>query len=431
MNINRQGQGKEILKKSFLFIGICTVLFVVFGLCLEWFFYRQCLNDGLLSGKKKYGLITNSYYATGNTPNFTFGACDSLFNAAELQIDSNSFASDIVIAIKKPEKTIRIMLAGASAMFGNVQNKTYVISDTYPESVYCYTSSIAGRLKQKLQHKYPGCRFEVINAAVSSHCLHQAWQMYIAKLHAFKPDIIVNMDGNNDAWAYFTGRNFEDPQVEYERKALTMLESKSDQSKFPYAVTYYRNWLEKNGRALLKEQEPHKSLAFNFDDYKKIEPQLIKNAQTTLWAISAYERQMQADSVFSIRVLQPLLLRKGKQKELSKLEKNFVQQLDKTMYLDSAALRLAKQNYGVLHEKITEVYKIGYGWFFDEYLSHAEDSIVTLYGSIFIDMNEKITGLKSSDEFFVDYCHLTPFGNDFLAKQLVPAIDMFMKRNAK
>jgi len=207
------------------------------------------------------------------------------------------------------------------------------------------------------------------------------------------------------------------------------LEMKSRQVKFPYTIAYYRSWMERHANTLLKKKATHNPVAYGLDDYKKIEPNLIKSSQTTLWTIDSYERQMKADGVFSIRVLQPLLLRKGKQKELSSLEKDFLVQLDKNIFVDDSTMKMAKKSfYKVLKDKLPEIQKITFGWFFDEYFSQAEDSVMRLYGGTFIDMNEKIATMKANKEFYVDYCHLTPYGNSFLAEQLIEPIDAFMRK---
>ena len=65
-------------------------------------------------------------------------------------------------------------------------------------------------------------------------------------------------------------------------------------------------------------------------------------------------------------------------------------------------------------------------FYYDRYFSGHVDSIVTSTGNDFIDMNKEITALSDTTEFYVDYCHLTPFGNEFTAQKLSEHIDKYL-----
>jgi len=153
-----------------------------------------------------------------------------------------------------------------------------------------------------------------------------------------------------------------------------------------------------------------------------------------MWSIASFENQLKFDEVHSIFVLQPMLLRAGEQKKLSTLEKKFLKntEQDEVMDMSDSTIRnLVYQAGGKvyedsLHQKASQITTIMKRYFFEEYFAPTVDSLVQLTGNDFIDMNHEITGLTAADEFYTDHCHLTPFGNAFVANVLASHVQVYL-----
>ena len=72
--------------------------------------------------------------------------------------------------------------------------------------------------------------------------------------------------------------------------------------------------------------------------------------------------------------------------------------------------------------------KILHNQYFPNSLATVLDSIVRAQGGNFVDVNKAMTGMGKDKEFYVDYCHLTPFGNQFVAEQLEKEVAVFLER---
>jgi hypothetical protein len=63
-----------------------------------------------------------------------------------------------------------------------------------------------------------------------------------------------------------------------------------------------------------------------------------------------------------------------------------------------------------------------HSFFINDYISPAIDSTVQSYGGAYIDLGRAMTGLPGSVEFYMDYTHTTPAGNQFIAEQMADKV---------
>ena len=61
-------------------------------------------------------------------------------------------------------------------------------------------------------------------------------------------------------------------------------------------------------------------------------------------------------------------------------------------------------------------------YFFDDYLTGALGKTAAQFGVSYVDMNAEIAELGPEVEFYTDYCHLTPEGNERMAEILARKI---------
>lgn len=432
---------------------IKEVLLIIFGILLffvllEFTSYAILRHIGInpfdKASQYAYGRKINGYYVTQNVPNYTFGAFDGLnnFKPGKLTTDSNGFISDGPLPLLKKSNTVRIFITGGSTAFGSIQNKL-AQDNTYPSGSYTYNSGIAGILIAKLRAKFPKYSFEVVNCAVVQHKFHQNYLMYLATLHNFKPDIVINMDGFNDGDQLVLGTQFNGYSIKMEMENMLDLAARSRQGRFPMTVYLANYFLDKytNRMTAVPVNPDTAKIVFSeplLSDYKIIEPQFIDNSKDFLWLINSYESQLRSDSVYSVFCLQPILSRREHQKQLSALETKIRGNIErnnvKRAALNSSLLNNAQTSgRGNLYDTLTGLKKYYiesylHAYYYDEYLSPHIDSLVRHYGGSYIDVNERITQLKSTDEFYVDYCHLTPSGNEFVADLLLDKVEIYLAK---
>ena len=365
-----------------------------------------------------YNRRINGYFISQNTPNFNFSGLDGFDNyrKCNLVTDENGFVSDVKLTKEKAPGVVRIFITGGSAAFGSMQTWAITKEHSYPNGFYCFNSSIAGILKSDLSDLFPQKKFEIINAAVVKHTFHQGYFMYMSVIHEFRPDIVINIDGYNEAENLASREGYFNCS-EKEVDDYLKLEVSQKSKRWPFSLYLASYFIDKqqqgnskviSGNSLLTA---HPSNAYY---EKQLKPQLVKNCQPLLWVISAYENQLRQDSVFSIFCLQPMLSRRSPQKQLSPVERR---------------LRATIEGRGVVQKDPAG--DGGVFQFWDEYLAHRVDSVVVHNGGTFMDMNKDIAGLEANKEFYMDYCHMTPLGNKFVAKMLAEKVQNYLNGQNK
>ena len=109
----------------------------------------------------------------------------------------DGFRRDEVVSIAKPPHTIRVIALGTSALYGIGAYGAY---PTHPP--LSNDQTITGVLEQSINRRLAtsdaGYRVEVINAGVSAYQTFHELVYLNADLLAYKPDIVINIDGHND-----------------------------------------------------------------------------------------------------------------------------------------------------------------------------------------------------------------------------------------
>lgn len=105
-----------------------------------------------------------------------------------VRIDANGFRSAEEVTLRKAPGRIRIMLTGGSTAFG------WGVPDG---------QDLAGHLRVLLNGGQPGGGYEVINAAVPYYTSFHELNLYLHVLHAYAPDVLIDLHGRNDAYFAF------------------------------------------------------------------------------------------------------------------------------------------------------------------------------------------------------------------------------------
>ena len=103
----------------------------------------------------RYNRILSGYTVFQNVPNHSFRTSAIKSSPADpIRSSTNSvFSRTGLSATRNPQGTFRIFLVGGSTAFGAGQNMGYHAVHPYPDGLFAYPSSIAGRLKAILEHR--------------------------------------------------------------------------------------------------------------------------------------------------------------------------------------------------------------------------------------------------------------------------------------
>jgi lysophospholipase L1-like esterase len=371
-----------------------------------------------------YNRILSGYTVFQNVPGHSFRTSAIKSDPAEPDpvLDEHGFLHDTPVTREKPPGTFRIFLMGGSTAFGAGQNIRYHSVHAYPDGLYAYPSSIAGRLQSYLTTHNPTTHYEVVNAAGFERRIHQSLIQYIETLSQFQPDLIINLDGMNDVYSLVTGTPFADleQQLPFYVELYQGLRSPLRYSSTYYVLsTAYSKWVNRQRSVepaptsnpapagASPAATPSSGEKSGHAYYEKSKDRYTKNAERLLQIVRQYFAVLKADHTPSIFVLQPLLNRTKTNKQLSQIERQLAEVMvpadtDASASVDQCALLLA--------------------YFYDDFLSDALRKTSKEFGVAYIDLNAEIASLGPDVEFYTDYCHLTPEGNRRVAEILGRAI---------
>jgi lysophospholipase L1-like esterase len=372
----------------------------------------------------RYNRILSGYTVFQNVPNHSFRTSAIKSSPADPDpvLDEFGFLSDGPVRREKLKGTFRIFLVGGSTAFGAGQNVGYHAVHAYPDGLFAYPASIAGQLKAILERQNPHTHYEVINAAGFERRIHQSFLQYLASLSRFQPDLIINLEGMNDIYSIASGTPYADvaEQLPFYARLYERPQSILNYSATYYVLsTAYEKWINRRRSA---EPAPTSNSAAGagdsstshasggrpgWDSYEKQKGHYQQNAERLLQIVRQYFAVLKTDSQRSLFVLQPLLGRSKVNKRLSETERRFAAVMvpaaaDAKTPLDDNALILTH--------------------FFDDYLSGALAKTAAQFGVPYVDMNAEIAQLGPEVEFYTDYCHLTPEGNQRVAEILARKI---------
>ena len=373
------------------------------------------------------------YYVFENAPGFKYKNCiKSSPNEPDVVIDQYGFISEAKIEKQKDTNAIRIFITGGSGAFGSGQIKQYYGKiKSFPLGLYSYESSIAGLLQKKLKKVFPSKNIEVVNACAVKRMLHQSVAYYLETISDFNPDFVISIDGNNDI-APICGFS---PYLKGSIALSSYIElyeiTKQNQNKSFFNIINLINKLKINNLKTKEKNQNKNNKGFlidpyassKYNDYIFHKEKFIRGSEKFLNLIKYYHSLCETDNVKFIFCLQPLLYRQKFNKKLS-LSENTMQ---KNFYNPNSETHPAKK---ILSSKQIEIIRKNENlilkYFIDDYLSDKINQISIEDGFSYIDMNKELMSVPSNIDVFVDYCHLTPDGNEIVAEILLKKINTIL-----
>lgn len=397
-------EAHPVLKLSF---GLC--------LCLGLLLIAEALSFVVLHlrfGGRPHDRLAqdvSGYRVFKQTSDFPFRALIAAEQGESLTSDALGLLSASEYSREKPQGTLRVIVTGGSALAGAGQTPGlgYEAVHAYPTGTYAWGRSIAGRLEARLTAALPGRRVEVISAGYNQKCLHQSLLHYLELLHRLEPDYVVSMDGYNDlalmveedpylAWE----SRFQEPFLEVHERVH------HDDSSYLRALIggLVRTYLissptrvgpTRNPAGIGVGGPPSQTGAETDAEYWRREGERILAGVRRNWLGIArhFHAACAADGVRLMLVMQPILGR-SENKALSERE-----------------------------QRLALVQPLGWrGQYFLAGVSGLLAELARERGGLYVDMGAELRSVGSEVEVYTDYCHLTPEGNELVARSMADAI---------
>jgi len=353
-----------------------------------------------LRDRYPYNRIVSGYTVFRNTPNFDTRSSTIKTNPAQpdVRFDQHGFIATDTVELQKPDAALRVFVVGGSTAIGAGQNQRYHAAHSYPDGIYSYPDSIAGRLRGFLEQELPDRKIEVVTAATYRRRFHQSVMFYLESLSRFSPDYVVNIDGQNDVPSFASGTPFADVERQMLPAQIDLL---NEPSWLNRCNTYYvlsKAWDKFQVQRSSAAATPQSGSPPSVSSYQGRRDRYVRHAQRFLQIVDHYLAVLKSDQTQCVFVLQPLLYRQSIGSKLTPRERRL------------AAVSLPDEEWVIAR------------YFFDDYLSDALQQRLDRHGGLYIDMGRVISEQKSSDEIFTDYCHLTVAGNRVVGETIGRAI---------
>jgi lysophospholipase L1-like esterase len=312
-----------------------------------------------------------------------------------LEHNAQGFRRSSDVTREKQLGTFRIFLMGGSTAYGtgglwpHIQKKHEILKNT--ETVDAY-------LEKQLNARFPGTRFEVINAAIPSIWTHHHLIYLNQTVLKYNPDMVVMLDGYNDF--YFYGRD-HDQFLSYAYKEHShKIMGEPTLGSLAY-VNFW--WLGRKSAFVHVALRKARVIKQLFAGRPDREPIQVDSAvaglrdvypQNALKMVERIAMILQQEKVQGVFVLQPMLI-----------------------------LERGRPGMPEIEQKMFDFNGKAYLPNYEQYMVQAvpfvrdlERTTVEKFGASFIDATPIFKQAKG--QIFTDYVHLTPAGNEILATHI-------------
>jgi len=328
----------------------------------------------------------------------------SYANTRGVRHNSQGFRHPSDVTLQKPAGTYRIFLMGGSTAYGtgglwpHIQRDYAYLNDSLTISAY---------LERDLTAALPGGLVEVINAAIPSTWTHHHLIYLNQTILRYDPDMVLFLDGFNDFFAFDEAHDqFAD--YSYKEHSYIIMGDPT-----VYSLAYMDSWwlfrksafanVTMNALRTLKQllapkrDRPPLDVEKSLAGLKHVFPRSALKMQRRIGLILRDER------VPAVFMLQPFLILERDHKSMTPIERKLFD-FNVSSYLP---------NYeAFMHAAVP-------------YIRDQETSMARDVGAHFIDLTGIYAGVP--EQIYTDYCHLTPFGNELLARYVGERIIPWIK----
>jgi hypothetical protein len=308
----------------------------------------------------------------------------------------------------KPAGTFRVFLMGGSTAFGTGGLWPHIESG-YP--VLHDSVTIDQYLERMLSAARPDLKFEVINAAIPSTWTHHSFIYLSQTVLRYEPDLVLFLDGFNDFYqcepwheqfaSYTYGERATVIMGEPTVAALIQANGWWISRKSAAAYLGFRT-IQQVGQLLRRPGErPPIDVPQCLADHRRNFP---ANA-LTMWRRSAV--QLAAEDVEAVFMLQPMLMLERDRPGLTDMERRLLE-------FDVASWPEGRESY--IRQAVP-------------WASDTARRTISATGQRFLDL----TGIfrDATEQVFTDYAHLTPRGNELLARVVTDSVLPLVARRVR
>jgi lysophospholipase L1-like esterase len=321
-----------------------------------------------------------------------------------LRHNAQGFRRDTDVERRKEPGTIRVFLMGGSTAYGTGGLWPH-IDPNWP--VLTNQQTIDHFLERELSSRFPGRKVEVINAAVTSTWTHHHLIYVNQTILNYDPDVVVFLDGFNDFFFYGKGHDQFAAYAYGEMASKIMgpptLGSLASANawwlyrKDPLSHVVIKTVRGISARRAPEEGRPPIEVDSALAGLREVFPRSAGKMHRRLALI------LRDEGVDAMFLLQPMLAMESGAKPLTPTE------VELRRYMLASWLPR-----------------------YDEYLRQAvgfvnaeESRMATELGAHYFDLTGIYAGVK--EQIYTDYCHLTPLGNELLARyvadRLAPIVE--------
>lgn len=308
--------------------------------------------------------------------------------------NAQGFRRSSDVARVKPPGTYRIFLMGGSTAYGlggvwpHIQKRYEVLKNS--ETIDAY-------LERQLTARFPGTRFEVINAAIPSIWTHHHLIYLNQTILKYSPDMVILLDGYNDF--YFYGRGHDQfMSYAYQEHSRTIMGDPTLGSLI-YVNFWWLGRKSAFAHVALRQARVVKQLFHR----PNREPIQVDSAIAGLQdvypknALKMVERiamLLQQEKVHAVFALQPMLIMERERPGMPEIERKMFE-FNRESYLP---------NYEAFMLRAVPIVR------------DLERTTVEKFGGTFVDATPIFK--NASGQVFTDYAHLTPSANEMLANYI-------------
>jgi lysophospholipase L1-like esterase len=317
--------------------------------------------------------------------------------------NSQGFRRDSDVSLAKPPGTYRIFLMGGSTAYGTGGLWPHVQKDF---AVIPNGKTIDAYLEKQLKDSLPGVHVEVINAAITSTWTHHHLIYLNQTILKFHPDMVLFLDGFNDEY-FFDPHHDQFGDFLYTTQASEIM-GQPTLGALGHAIGW---WAYRKSALAFVTARAARELSTMLASRPPRTPMNVDAAIAGLEetlpqnALKMHRRSgliLRDEGIVPVFMLQPMLILERGHKPMPPMEQK----------LFDFNVSSTKPGYEEFSRRAAK------------YIASQEQTMANQIGAEFIDLTPIYAGVP--EQIYTDYVHLTPSGNERLARyvgdRLLPII---------